>query len=131
MSNANRVRKTNRRGVSRPVTDHCSQAEVLTDGHVHSAWRRLALSFCEGRRRGASASSTTSSSNDLTGLSRLGSRPLLAHLEDSYHCCEARGLLLQAVSSGGVLLDERGILLRHPVQLADGVADLADAAGLL
>jgi hypothetical protein len=37
-------------------------------------------------------------------------------------------LLLQALGGGGRLFDQRGVLLRHLVELRDGLVDLADAA---
>ena len=38
------------------------------------------------------------------------------------------GLLLQALGRGGGLFHQRGVLLRHLVELRHRVADLADAA---
>src|SRR3990167_5853018 len=44
---------------------------------------------------------------------------------------QADRLVLEAFGGGGRFLDERGVLLRHPVELADGGVDLADAGALL
>jgi hypothetical protein len=43
----------------------------------------------------------------------------------------ASGLVLQALCRGGALFDQRRVLLRHLVQLADRAIDLADALALL
>src|SRR5206468_8570286 len=44
---------------------------------------------------------------------------------------QAVGLLLQTIRRGGGLLHQRGVLLRHLVELAHRDVDLAEALGLL
>ena len=44
---------------------------------------------------------------------------------------QARGLVLQAFGRGGALLHQRGVLLRHAVELRDGLVDLADAGATM
>jgi len=51
--------------------------------------------------------------------------------ERRHHLSQPDGLLLEALGGGGRLFDERGVLLRHLVELGDGAIDLADPLALL
>ena len=57
---------------------------------------------------------------------QLPRQPKLLH-----HAGQPLGLLAQRIGRRRRLLDQRGVLLRHAVNLANSLADLADAAGLL
>ena len=62
-------------------------------------------------------------------LERRGARRV--EPEGADHLREPDRLLLERLSGGGRLLDERGVLLRHLVELGDGAIDLADPFALL
>src|SRR5206468_10228025 len=49
-------------------------------------------------------------------------------LEPRHGLRQVAGLMTQVLGRGGAFLDERGIVLRHLVELLDSRADLADAA---
>src|ERR1700756_4308773 len=75
-------------------------------------------------------------SSTRTGWVMLCSRngaPILSafELEDLHDGGQLARLFLQALGRGGGLLDERGVLLRHLVELRHAHVDLADARGLL
>ena len=55
----------------------------------------------------------------------------LRQLEHPHGLGQARGLYLQALGRRGAFLDQRRVLLRHLIELRDGVAHLPDARGLL
>ena len=82
-----------------------------------------------GPRDGAAAAARCSRTR--RGLRCLSALGRVVELEEGDALVHGLGLMLQRLGGGGVLLDQRRVLLRHLVHLGERLVDLLDAARLL